>query len=175
MSRRQLTSRVMAAALTGLLVSALAAVPVLSAATASAAGGPNLAIGKTAAASSFADVYQANRLNDANPATYWESANNAFPQWAQIDLGTATSIDQAILKLPTGWETRTQTLSLQGSTNGTTFTTLAASSARTFNPSTSNTVTITFTATTTRYVRATFTANTGWPAGQLSELEAYTS
>ncbi len=27
----------------------------------------------------------------------------------------------------------------------------------------------------TRYLRLTFTANTGWPAGQLSELEAYSS
>jgi hypothetical protein len=28
-------------------------------------------------------------------------------------------------------------------------------------------------AATTRYVRLTFSANSGWPAAQLSELEAY--
>jgi hypothetical protein len=26
-----------------------------------------------------------------------------------------------------------------------------------------------------RYVKLTFTANTGWPAGQLSELQVFTS
>jgi hypothetical protein len=26
-----------------------------------------------------------------------------------------------------------------------------------------------------RYVRLTFTANTGWPAGQLSEVQVYSS
>ncbi len=36
-------------------------------------------------------------------------------------------------------------------------------------------MTITFTAATTRYLRLTFTANSGWPAGQLSELQAYAS
>ena len=38
-----------------------------------------------------------------------------------------------------------------------------------------NTVTITFPATSTRYLRVNFTANTGWPAGQISELEAFSS
>ena len=34
-------------------------------------------------------------------------------------------------------------------------------------------MTISFPATTTRYVRVNITANTGWPAGQLSEFEVY--
>ncbi len=34
-------------------------------------------------------------------------------------------------------------------------------------------MTISFTATTTRYVRLNITANTGWPAGQISEFEVY--
>ena len=87
---------------------------------ASAAGGPNLASGKTATVSSVSDVYGAGNLNDGNANTCWESTNNAFPQWAQIDLGTATSIDQVIFKLPpaTAWATRTQTLSvLTGTTS----------------------------------------------------------
>jgi hypothetical protein len=49
------------------------------------------------------------------------------------------------------------------------------SAGYTFNPSTGNTASITFTAATVRYVKLTFTANTGWPAGQLSELRVYTS
>ena len=67
---------------------------------ASAAGGPNLASGKTASVSGVNGVFGTGNLNDGNPATYWESTNNAFPQWAQIDLGAATSVNQVILKLP---------------------------------------------------------------------------
>ncbi|WP_139992280.1 discoidin domain-containing protein [Paenibacillus paridis] len=142
----------------------------------SAAGGPNLALGKTVTASGHADVYVASNVNDSNAGTYWESTNNAFPQWIQIDLGASTSIDQIVLKLPAGWESRTQTLAVQGSTNGSTFTTIVSSASYTFNPSvSSNAVTINFAATNTRYVRLNMTANTGWPAGQLSEFEIYGS
>ncbi len=51
--------------------------------------------------------------------------------------------------------------------------TLAPPVSYTFNPSSGNTVTITFSAASVRYLRLTFTANTGWPAGQFSELQAY--
>src|SRR5262245_37657654 len=140
---------------------------------AKAAGGPNLAAGKTASASSSNAPYTAGNLNDGNQASYWESANNAFPQWAQIDLGSSTAIDQVVLKLPVGWGTRTQTLSVQGGTNGTSFSTLAGPGGYNFDPGSGNTVTINFASATVRYVRVNITANTGWPAGQLSELELY--
>jgi hypothetical protein len=82
-----------------------------------------------------------------------------------------------VLKLPpqAAWQTRTQTLSIQGSTNGSSWSTLSASAGRVFNPATGNAVTVTFTATSTRYVRVNVTGNTGWPAGQLSETEVYAS
>ena len=45
---------------------------------------------------------------DGNPGSYWESANNAFPQWVQVDLGSSQTVNQVVLKLPTaGWATRT--------------------------------------------------------------------
>ncbi|MDX6210374.1 MAG: hypothetical protein QOE24_2765, partial [Frankiales bacterium] len=44
-----------------------------------------------------------------------------------------------------------------------------------FDPATGNQVTITFPAVSLRYLRITVTTNSGWPAGQLSEAEAYTS
>jgi Alpha-1,3-glucanase catalytic domain D2/Alpha-1,3-glucanase catalytic domain D1/F5/8 type C domain/CARDB/NedA-like, galactose-binding domain len=136
---------------------------------AAAAGGPNLAAGKTASASTFNQTYTAGNLNDGNQATYWESANNAFPQWAQIDLGASTSVDQIVLKLPSNWGARTQTLSVQGSLDGAGFSTIVGSAGYNFNP----TVTINFPPTNTRYVRVEITANTGWPAGQISEFEIY--
>ncbi len=45
----------------------------------------------------------------------------------------------------------------------------------TFDPATGNTVTVNLPANSTRYLRLTVTGNTGWPAGQLSELQAFTS
>ena len=148
---------------------------VLSAPTLASAAGPNLAAGKTFSASSSNDVYSAGNAGDGNANTYWESQNNAFPQWLQVDLGSAVSVNQVVLKLPpaTAWATRTETLSITGSSDGSSFSTLKASAGYTFNPASSNTVTVDLTTATTRFVRLTFTANTGWPAGQLSELEVY--
>jgi hypothetical protein len=56
---------------------------------------------------------------------------------------------------------------------GSTFTTIVGSAGYTFNPATGNTVTITFGATSRRFIRLNFTANTGWPAGQVSELQVF--
>ncbi|WP_436764524.1 fibronectin type III domain-containing protein, partial [Streptosporangium sp. V21-05] len=92
-----------------------------------------------------------------------------------VDLGAAASVGRVVLKLPpqAAWQARTQTLSVQGSTNGSSFTTLAASAGHSFNPASGNTVTITFPAASTRYIQLTFTGNTGWTAAQLGELEVY--
>lgn len=145
-----------------------------SSAPATAAGGTNLTLGKNVTASGQADVYNPNNIKDSNQATYWESANQAFPQWIQVDLGTATSIDQIVLKLPVHWETRTQTLAVQGSMDSSNYSDIVASKDYEFNPQANgNAVTISFAATTTRYVRLYITGNTSWPAAQLSELEIY--
>ncbi|GAB2978798.1 galactose-binding domain-containing protein [Saccharothrix stipae] len=125
-------------------------------------------------ASSHNDVYQASNAGDANQATYWESANNAFPQWLRADLGSAVKVDRVVLKLPTaGWGARTQTLAVQHGTDGQNFGDLVPSAQYAFNPSANNTVTIQFTATTTRYVRLLITGNSAWPAGQVSEFELH--
>jgi hypothetical protein len=141
-------------------------------AIANAAGGPNLASGKTASASSTNAGFAASNLNDGNQASYWESSG-ALPQWGQVDLGASSSIDQVVLKLPTGWGVRTQTLSLQGSLDGVSYFTIVNSAGRVFDPASNNVVTLNFTATNTRFVRVNITANTGWSAAQLAELEVY--
>jgi hypothetical protein len=137
----------------------------------------NLALGKAISAQSNADVYVATRANDGDANSYWESANNAFPQWIQVDLGTSTTVGRLTLKLPppTAWGTRTQTIAVQVSANGTTWSTLVGATGYTFNPATGNTVSFTVPSTNTRFVRLVFSANTGWPAGQLSEFEIRSS
>ncbi|MFC9862587.1 MULTISPECIES: discoidin domain-containing protein [unclassified Streptomyces] len=133
----------------------------------------NLATGRTLTASSHTEVYAAGNANDGNRATYWESRNNVFPQWIQADLGSAVRVDRVVLRLPGGWGARSQTLKLQGSTNGADFTDLTASKAYTFDSAGGQSATITFDATTTRYVRVLVTANSVQPGAQLSELEIY--
>ncbi|MFD8205267.1 discoidin domain-containing protein [Streptomyces sp. NPDC059695] len=141
--------------------------------TAHAAGGPNLALGDTAAASTAHAEYGAANITDGNQGTYWQSSGSALPQWVQADLGTATRVDEVVLKLPAGWESRNQTLSVQGSADGTAFTTLKSSATYAFTPGAGNTVTIAFPAAQARFVRVDITANTGWSAAQLSELEVH--
>jgi F5/8 type C domain/Abnormal spindle-like microcephaly-assoc'd, ASPM-SPD-2-Hydin len=152
---------------TAVVLSGTGAVPV----------GTNLALHKTTSQSSNTQTYVSGNVVDGDANTYWESANNAFPQWVQVDLGASTTVGRVVLKLPpaTAWAARSQTIALSGSTDGTTFTTVKAAAGYTFDPATGNTVTITFTGSAIRYLRITITANTGWPAGQVSELEAYSS
>ncbi|WP_433349905.1 CARDB domain-containing protein [Micromonospora sp. CA-111912] len=171
MKRRKLSRRL----ISGLLAAGLIGAPAISPTPALAAGGSNLSSGKSVSASGSTGSYVAANVNDGNQQTYWESPSNAFPQWVQIDLGGSVNIDQVKLKLPpsTAWGTRTQTLAVLGSTNGSSFGTLSGSAGRVFDPASANTVTVDFAATAVRYVRLAITGNTGWPAAQISEFEIY--
>jgi hypothetical protein len=61
---------------------------------------PNLAIGKTASASSIWDVnYSADKANDANMSTRWNTAaGKTANEWLQIDFGANTSFNKIITK-----------------------------------------------------------------------------
>jgi F5/8 type C domain/NedA-like, galactose-binding domain len=137
----------------------------------------NLAAGRPTTESSHTQGYVSGNAVDADANTYWESANNAFPQWIQVDLGASTSVSRLVLKLPpsSAWGARTQTLTVSGSTDGASFSAIVNSASYTFDPASGNSVTITFAATTRRYLRLSFTGNTGWPAGQLSDFQAWAS
>ncbi|OZV83869.1 xylosidase [Micromonospora echinospora] len=140
-------------------------------------GGPpaggNLAAGRPTSASSQNGPFVAGNAVDGDRASYWEAANGVFPQWWQVDLGAGHPVSRIVLALPAGWETRTQTLSVQGSTDGATFTTLATPAGIRFDPATGNTATVTVPTTTVRHVRVTVTGNTAWPAAQLAQVEVY--
>ncbi len=128
----------------------------------------NLALRKAISASGSQGGFPAGNAVDGDANSYWESANNAFPQSLTVDFGATVSVSRLVLKLPpsSAWGTRTQTIAVDG---------VKAAAGYTFNPASGNTATITFPATSARTLRLTFTGNTGWPAGQLSELEAYAS
>ncbi|HET7015096.1 MAG TPA: choice-of-anchor D domain-containing protein [Streptosporangiaceae bacterium] len=137
----------------------------------------NLALGQPTSASGFTQTYVPANAVDGNTSTYFETTDNAFPQWIQVDLGATKSFSRIVIDLPpsTAWGTRTQTLSILGSNDGSAFSTIVGSAGYTFDPSTGNTVTITFPSASARYVRLNFTANTGWPAGQASEIQIWNS
>ena len=172
MRRKRTRARLIAATLAGLVALVF---PIVGLTPTAAAAGANLAIGKAMTASSTNSTFTPGNANDANQSSYWESTNNVFPQWVQVDLGAAQSAGRVVLQLPATWGARSQTLSLQGSTDGSNFTTIVGSASYTFDPNTNNTVTITFAATTQRFFRVNITANNGWPAGQLSEFQVWNS
>ncbi|MFI8191281.1 discoidin domain-containing protein [Streptomyces sp. NPDC085946] len=138
----------------------------------------NLAQGRPVTATGSQDVHTPGRAVDGDAHSYWESANHAFPQSLTVDLGSARAVRRLVLKLPPQavWQARTQTLSVQGSTDGSAYTTVVAPKEYRFDPATGNTVTVPLPAGTgLRHLRLHVTANTGWPAAQFSEVEAYLS
>ncbi|WP_234490533.1 discoidin domain-containing protein [Streptomyces sp. MBT33] len=138
--------------------------------------GRNLAKGRPATATGSQDVYTPGKAVDGDANSYWESANNAFPQSWTVDLGSSYAVRRLVLKLPpsSAWGARTQTITVLGSTDGSSYSTVVGSAGYRFDPATGNTATLSLPASTNlRYLRLSVSANTGWPAGQFSEVEAY--
>ncbi len=93
-----------------------------------------------------------------------------------MNLGSVQSLSSLVVDLPpsSAWQTRTQTLSVLGSTNGSSYSTLVGSATYTWNPSTGNTVTIPLpSGTSDQYVELSFTANSVQNGAQISELELF--
>ena len=140
--------------------------------------GSNEALNASATDSGHTQTYTAANAVDGRPDSYWESTDNVFPQSLTVDLGVARTVGRLVLRLPPlpAWNTRIETLAVLAGTNGSTFSTLVGPSGYTFDPGRGNTVTVTLSARhTARYLRLIFLGNTGWPAGQLSELQVYSS
>jgi hypothetical protein len=137
----------------------------------------NLALNRPVSASSYYQTYVPSNVTDGNTSSYWESTDGAgYPQTITVNLGSVQALGSITLDLPpsTAWNTRTETLSVLGSTNDTTFNQIVAPAGYTFNPSTGNTVTISLpSGTSAQYVQLNFTGNTGWNAAQLSEFEIF--
>ncbi|MFJ6895384.1 discoidin domain-containing protein [Streptomyces hokutonensis] len=136
----------------------------------------NLAKGRPATATGSQDIYTPGKAVDGDANTYWESANNAFPQAWTVDLGSAQAVRRLVLKLPpaSAWSARTETVTVQGSTDGSTYSTVVGATGYRFDPATGNTVTVALpSGTSLRYLRLNVSANSGWPAAQFSEVEAY--
>lgn len=138
----------------------------------------NLAKGRPVTATGSQDVYTPGKAVDGDANSYWESGNNAFPQSLTVDLGSREAVRRLVLKLPpsSAWGARTQTVTVLGSTDGSNFSTVVGATGYRFDPATGNTVTIALPGgTDLRHLRLSVSANTGWPAAQFSEVEAYST
>jgi hypothetical protein len=136
----------------------------------------DLALNAPVTASSYTQTYVPGNAVDGNTSTYWEATNGAWPSTITVNLGSVQTLGSITIDLPpsTAWQTRTQTLSVLGSTNGTTFSTLVASATYTWNPSTGNTVTIQLpSGTSDQYVQLSYTANSVQNGAQASEILIY--
>jgi hypothetical protein len=135
----------------------------------------DLALDQPVTASGYTQTYVPSNAVDGNVDTYWESTDSDFPQWFELNMQDPVSIDEITIALPplSSWASRTQTIEIQGSTNGSTWTTIEPATTYSFTSPSPNSVTITFPATTAQYLMLTFTANSEWPAGQISELDVY--
>ncbi|MET8810933.1 discoidin domain-containing protein [Streptomyces sp. NPDC004549] len=136
----------------------------------------NLAKGRPATATGSQDVYTPGKAVDGDANSYWESANNAFPQSWTVDLGSSYGVRRLVLKVPpsSAWGARTQTVAVLGSADGSGYSTVVGAKDYRFDPASGNTATVSLpSGTNLRYLRLTVSANTGWPAGQFSEVEAY--
>jgi F5/8 type C domain len=133
----------------------------------------NLALHAAVTASSYTQTYTPANTTDGNTSTYWEANNGAWPSTITVNLGSSQTLGSITVDLPpsSAWSTRTQTLSVLGSTNGTSFSTLVASATYTWNPSTGNTVTIPLpSGTKDQYVELSYTANNVQNGAQASEI-----
>ena len=140
------------------------------------ASATNLALNAPVTASSYTQGYVPANAVDGNTSTYWEATNGAWPSTITVNLRSVQTVGSITIDLPpsTAWATRTQTLSVLGSANDSSFTTLVGSATYTWSPSTGNTVTIQLpSGTSDQYVELSLTANSVQNGAQASEILIY--
>jgi hypothetical protein len=137
----------------------------------------NLALTATASADNTLAGFPASNANDGDQATYWQAADSTGD--LTLALAKPAPIDRIVLELPQGWGDRDQTIEVDGSTDGSTWTTLVASATYLFSASNAvgnNVVTISVpSGPTASYLRLDISNNTVQGAPQLAEFEAFSN
>jgi len=137
--------------------------------------GENLAVGKPVTAGAHTDVYVKTNVNDGKTDTYWES--KGFPAEMTIELGKEYDVSTVAVRLnPSSiWETRIQEIAVLVSSDGDSYTEIAAAEKYSFDPETGNRIRIDFDTVSAAYVRVVFTMNSSSRTGgaQAAEIEIY--
>ena len=134
----------------------------------------NLALTATASADSTLAGFPASNAIDGNQATYWQAAGSTGV--LTLHLAQPAPVDRLVLKLPQGWGARHQTIEVDASTDGQTWTQLVAPTAYLFDPAGSagnNVVDISLPVTTMSDIRLDVSNNDVQGAPQIAELEVY--
>jgi hypothetical protein len=130
----------------------------------------DLGLAGTLAASNTQGGFPASNANDNNISTYWQAAEPTAD--LTLQLPQPSPVDRVLLELPPDWPTREQTIEVDGSADGATWTTLAPAAAYTFSAG-SNAVAIGVPAGTEDYLRLDISANTVMGAPQIAEFQVY--
>jgi F5/8 type C domain len=130
----------------------------------------NLAQGGTITTGSALQGYPSANANDNNLSTYWQAHQPAAD--LTLHLSQAGNVDRVIVELPQNWGTRTQTIEVDGSANGTAWTTLVPAAAYTFTAG-SNAIAIPFREVTQDYLRLDVSGNNVQGVPQIAEFQAY--
>jgi alpha-1,3-glucanase-like protein/F5/8 type C domain-containing protein/HYDIN/CFA65/VesB family protein len=137
----------------------------------------NLALTATASADNTLSGFPASNANDGNQATYWQAANSTGV--LTLALAKSAPVDRIVLELPQGWGDRDQTIEVDGSTDGSTWTTLVPSATYLFSASNAdgnNVVTISIPADPTlSYLRVDVSNNTVQGAPQIAEFGVFSN
>lgn len=139
--------------------------------------GSNIAESAKIEANGFSDVYTPRKVKDGNPnaQSYWEGESDAYPNILTASYDEIQTIHALKLLLcPLSiWSTRTQTFSVEISSDGENYTELFATADYIFDPDKGNEVVLEFDDIEVMAVRFVFTANTGAGGAQVAELEIY--
>jgi F5/8 type C domain-containing protein len=136
----------------------------------------NLALTATASADNTLAGFPASNVNDNNQATYWQAADSTGG--LRLQLGEPAAVDRIVLELPRDWGDRHQTIEVDGSTDGQTWTQLAAPTVYLFsanNAAGNNVVDISVPSTTVNYLRLDISNNDVQGAPQLAEIQVYSN
>jgi hypothetical protein len=137
-----------------------------------AAAPVDLALTGTITANNTLSGFPASNANDGSLNTYWQGATSTAT--LTLHLAKAGPVTRVILELPQGWGTRNQTVEVDGSTNGSTWTTLAPSAVYQFTAG-SNAIAIPFPTATETYLRVDVSANNVQGTPQIAEFVAFSS
>jgi hypothetical protein len=132
----------------------------------------DLALAGSLAASNAQGGFPASNGNDNDLSTYWQAAEPTAT--LTLQLAQPSPVDRVLLELPENWPTREQTIEVDGSADGNTWTTLVPATAYTFAAG-SNTVAIPVPAGTQDDLRLDISGNTVMGAPQIAEFQAYSN
>jgi hypothetical protein len=132
----------------------------------------NLALAGSLTASNTQGGFPASNGNDNDLSSYWQAAEPTAT--LTLQLAQPSPVDRVLLELPESWPTRQQTIEVDGSADGNTWTTLVPATTYTFTAG-SNAIAIPVPAGTQAYLRLDISGNTVMGAPQIAEFQAYSN